>query len=146
MHITVRPGERLHALVVDDEGEIRETLIAFLESMDLFTTIIEASDGAEAMRKCQNQQFDVIITDLMMPKVRGTEFIINYRDFVKRNKVEAPSPIAILSANLTSTEVKKALSFGVKYLLTKPCSIEDFINRVSEILIKERREKIKVTK
>lgn len=146
MNITVKPGEKLNVLVVDDEGEIRETLITFLESMDIFSTIIEASDGAEAMRKCQNQQFDVIITDLMMPKVRGVEFIINYRDFVRRNKIEEKSPIAILSANLTSAEVKKALSFGVKYLLAKPCSIEDFINKITEILVKERRDKLKVTK
>ncbi len=78
MKIELRPNQKLSVLVVDDEADIRETLRMFLEMMEVFTFIVEAVDGSDGFKKAQNQQFDFIITDLMMPKVKGIEFIENY--------------------------------------------------------------------
>lgn len=139
-------GERLSVLVVDDEDDIRDTLKAFLDMMEVFGFIVEAKDGGEAIRKCQNQSFDVIITDLMMPGVRGIEFIKHYKAQERREKPEEPTPIIILSANITGEEVKKAIELGIKHVITKPCSAEEFINKVTEVLVKHKRSRIKVSK
>ncbi len=144
MKIALRPNEKLSVLVADDEEDIRETLVAFLEMMDCFTFIIQASDGSEALTKYQNQKFDFVITDLMMPKVRGIELIQSIKRDCTRKRVPF-TPTMILSANITGDEVKKAIGFGVKYAVTKPCTAEQFIEKVSEVIRKEFRDKVKIT-
>lgn len=144
MKITLKPNEKLSVLIADDEADIRETLVAFLEMMDCFTFIIQAGDGAEAYTKYQNQHFDFVITDLMMPKVRGIELIQNIKRDCSRKKVPI-TPTMILSANVTGEEVKKAIHFGVKYVMTKPCTAEQFIDKVGEVIRKEFRSKVKIT-
>ncbi len=146
MKIEPRPGEKLSILIVDDEDDIRETLKMFLEMMEIFDFIVEARDGSEATRKCQNQKFDVIVTDLLMPNVRGIEFIQNYKAQEKREKREEPTPIIILSANVTGEEVQKAIHFGIKHVVTKPCTAEEFINKISDVIVKHCRSKVKVLK
>lgn len=146
MRIARKLDEKLSILLVDDEEEIRGTLKMFLEMMEIFEFIVEASDGSEATRKCQNQSFDLIVTDLMMPNVRGIEFIQNFRAQEKRQRKEIATPIIILSANVTGEEVKKAIHFGIKNVVTKPCTAEEFIQKITEVLVKHCRNKIKVFK
>jgi len=144
MNISLRPGEKLSVLIADDEVDIRETLVAFLEMMDCFTFIIQAGDGAEAYIKYRNQDFDFVITDLMMPKVRGIELIQNMKRDCSKKKVPL-TPTVILSANVTGDEVQKAITLGVKYVMTKPCTAEQFIDKISEVIKKEFRSKIRIT-
>lgn len=146
MKLKVRKGEKLNVLVVDDEADIRETLASFLEMMELFTHIVEAKDGSDASLRLKNQQFDFVITDLIMPKVKGIELIERVKREDKAARKEHPTPILILSGNITSEEVQKALHYGVKYVLTKPCTAENFINKVNHILSRELRHKVKVLK
>lgn len=146
MKLQLRAGEKLSVLVVDDEADIRETLVMFLEMMDIFSFIVQADDGSDAFRKCQNQKFDLIVTDLMMPKMRGIELIRSFKAYEKKQKIEEPTPFIILSANITGDEVKKALHFGVKYLVTKPCTAEAFVQKVTEVLAREKKDKVKVLK
>jgi CheY-like chemotaxis protein len=130
-------SESVSVLVVDDEVDVRETLCSFLELFPEIDHIIEASDGTDALRKISNQSFKAIITDLMMPKMGGIELIKNIRQNEKMKKPEKPVPIVILSANVTGDEVKKALGLGIKYVMTKPCSAEQFVEKVQEVFKKE---------
>lgn len=142
----LRKGEKLSVLVVDDESDIRDTLVTFLEMMELFTIIVQSPDGSDASMKLKNMKFDFVITDLMMPKVKGIELIERVKREDKINKREYPTPVMILSANVTSQEVQKALHFGVKYVLTKPCTAEQFMNKVGDVIRKDLRHKVKVLK
>jgi YesN/AraC family two-component response regulator len=144
--LELKPNEKLSVMIVDDEEDIRETLRMFLEMMEIFTSIVEAEDGGDAMRKTENQKFDLIITDLMMPKVRGIQLIEKFKREEKKKAEPNPTPFIILSANVTGDEVTKAIHFGVKYVITKPCSADEFVNKVQEVLVKEKRSKIKVLK
>lgn len=137
-------GERLSVLVVDDEADIRETLKLFLESLEIFTFIVEAEDGSDAWMKIQNQNFDLVITDLMMPKVRGLELVNNIKglDAKKEASGQKPISIVILSANLTGLEVKKAIAFGVKHALTKPCTSDAFLEKIESILRTDLKHKL----
>ena len=80
-----------------------------------------------------------------MPKVKGIEFVENFKQREKKDK-KKNTPIILLSANITGEEVQRAMAYGVKYALTKPCTAEDFTSKIKEVLFKERREKLKVIK
>ncbi len=137
----LRPNEKLSVLIVDDEADIRETIRMFLEMMEIFTFIVEASNGAEALQKTQIQKFDLIITDLVMPKMTGADFVKNYRTYEHRIRCAKETPIVILSANVTNQELKKAIEFGVKNILTKPCEANQFMNQIQSVLLKKYKEK-----
>lgn len=81
-----------------------------------------------------------------MPRVRGIEFIENYFNFEENKRIEKKTPFIILSANVTGEEISKAIELGVRNVVTKPCTAEDFIQKVSEVLRKYKREKIKILK
>lgn len=142
MKIVPKPGQKLSVMVVDDEADIREALVTFLEMMEVFNFIVEAKDGQDAFMRYQNQSFDLIVTDLIMPISSGIDLIQNIKKVEK--KKEAKTPMMILSANLTSEEVKKAIAFGVKHALTKPCTAQDFMDKVTEVMAKTKRDKVKV--
>lgn len=136
------PGEKLTALVVDDDVDVRETLAQFLELMEIFTMIVEAEDGAQAFLKTRNQDFDLIITDLLMPKENGLDFISNYKDSLKLRSPAKSASIIVLSGNLNGEEVTKAIGLGVKHALTKPCSAQEFVSKVEKVLLKEQPNKV----
>ncbi len=146
MKYKLRKNQKLSVLIVDDEADIRDTLATFLDMMGIFTSIVQSPDGSDATFKLKNQNFDFIITDLMMPKVKGIELVerITREDTIA--KKSSGTLIMILSANVTDIEVKKALHFGVKYVMTKPCTAEQFMQKVDEVIIKELRHKVKVIK
>jgi two-component system chemotaxis response regulator CheY len=130
--------ENFSILVIDDEADVRETLCEFLTLFPKVKTIVQAQDGSDALRKVANQKFHIIVTDLMMPKMKGLEFIEHLRAQERSFKVkEKPTPIIILSANVTSAEVKKALQNGIKYVMTKPCSAEQFVEKIQDVCKKE---------
>lgn len=134
---------KLSVLIVDDEEDIRETLLAYLEMMEIFTSIVGASDGGDAFTKTQNQNFDLVITDLMMPKVSGLTLVEN---LVRKDTMKNPKEkisIIVLSGSITSAELSRALDLGVKNILAKPCSAQMFADKVREVLYREKRHKVK---
>lgn len=142
MNIKSKSGQKLSVLIVEDESDLRDVIKEYLKMADCFDFIVEARDGQDAYARYQNQEFDLIITDLMMPKASGLELVINImkKERSKQNK----TPLLILSGNLTSLEVKKAIKFGVKYMLAKPCEAEAFIEKVKNIIVKHKRDKVLV--
>ncbi len=112
-------------LVVDDEQQIREVLKEYLEYND-FTAVL-ASDGIEAVKLCETQTFDLIIMDIMMPKMDGMTALKEIR---KTQNI----PVIILSAR--DQEYDKLFSFemGVDDYVTKPFSPKEVIARVKAVL------------
>lgn len=137
---------KLSVMIVDDEEDIRETLKAYLEMMDIFTSIVEASDGGDAFTKTQNQRFDLIILDLMMPKVNGITFVENLTRSEVTKPAKEKTSVIMLSGSITGSELSRAVKAGVKNILTKPCSAQDFSKRVREVLLKEKPSKVRVLK
>lgn len=133
-------GESLSVLVVDDEPEIRELLRSLLECMGCWNFIVEAEGGHQALMKTQNQEFDLVITDLSMPKANGFDFIRSFKQEERRKGQR--TPLLILSAYITNEGIKTAQEFGVKHILAKPCTSEGFISKVSSILKKEKSSKL----
>ena len=142
MELSARYGETLSVLIVDDEPEIRELLRSLLEVMGCWDFIVEAENANQALLKTQNQKFDLVITDLSMPKTSGLDFIRSFRLAEKAKGLK--TPLLILSAYLTDEGINRAKAMGVNHILTKPCATETFIDKVRSILKSERGEKLKL--
>lgn len=141
MPVTVKFGEKLSALLVDDADETRGPLMALLENMDCWAFIVEAQSEPQALLKVQNQTFDLILLNLNQPKACEFEFIQDLKH-IEKEKTN-PTPILILSEDFTGDDIETLLEFNIKYVLTKPCSPEAITEKVEEILVREKEEKIK---
>ncbi len=112
-------------LVVDDEKEIRGIIKTYLESEGF--EIIEASDGLKALEIFKTHKLDIVILDVMMPKMDGWQFCKEVR---KTSKI----PIIMLTAR--SEEYDKLFGFelGVDDYVVKPFSPRELNARVKAIL------------
>lgn len=112
-------------LIVDDEERIREVVKEYclMEKYD----VIEASDGLEALEMVKNNDIDLIVLDVMMPKLDGLSAFSKIKEIKK-------IPTIILSAR--SEEYDKLVGFelGVDDYVTKPFSPKELIARIKVIL------------
>lgn len=112
-------------LICDDEAGLRAVLkrYAIFEGYE----VTEAADGAEAVELCSNNEFDIIIMDIMMPKLDGFSA-------VKEIRKNANTPVIMLSAR--GEEYDKILGFeaGVDDYVVKPFSSKEIMLRVNAIL------------
>lgn len=117
-------GERI--LLVEDNGDIRRLVKEFLESSGY--TVKEAKDGEEALFVLREDHFDVIITDLVMPKKSGKELYLEVR---KRNKTAR----FILMSGYGSDLVPEVL-LKDKYcdFVQKPISLDYLLKKVREVV------------
>jgi len=112
-------------LIVDDEALIRSVIKEYAEIEGY--SVEEASDGMEAVLKCKKENYDLIIMDIMMPKLDGYQA-------VKEIHKDKNIPIMMLSAR--GEEYDKLLGFdlGIDDYVQKPFSPKELIARVKAIL------------
>ena len=106
-------------LIVDDEQGIRENLKMYLEynENDGFEVTC-ASYGLEAVKLCENQNFDLVIMDIMMPKMDGYEFTRTLRE--TNNNL----PILMVSAKELPSDKKHGFLVATDDYMTKPSDEE----------------------
>lgn len=118
-------------LVVDDDKNIRFFIKEALE-MNHYT-VHTVSNGVEALKVLENNYIDLIIVDIMMPKMNGYEF-------TKEVRLANPSiPILMVSAKQLSEDRKKGFLVGIDDFMTKPLDLEELLLHVKALL---RRYKI----
>ncbi len=118
-------------LVVDDDKNIRKLMKVVLEHEGF--SVISVGDGSEALAVLDKESVDVIIVDVMMPKVDGYEFTESVRSF--NSKV----PILMVSAKQLSDDRKKGFVAGADDFMVKPIDTEELVLRVKALM---RRAKI----
>lgn len=121
----------MHILVVDDEELIRNVIREYL-TIDGYK-IDEASDGEEATIKAMDNNYDLIIMDIMMPKKDGYQA-------VKEIKAKKNIPFIMLSAR--GEEYDKLIGFdlGIDDYVTKPFSPKELVARVKAVLKRTNNE------
>ena len=112
-------------LVVDDEKSIREVIRTYAEFEG--HEVVEARDGLEAIDKVREEDFDVIVMDIMMPKLDGFS---SYKEIKKIKDI----PVLMLSAR--SEEYDKLFGFeiGIDDYVTKPFSPKELMARLNVIV------------
>ncbi|WP_106496940.1 response regulator transcription factor [Lentibacillus sp. Marseille-P4043] len=117
-------------LIVDDEKSI-VTLLKFNIEQAGFQTEV-AFDGLAAIEKVKQQAFDLIVLDLMLPKMDGMEVC----EYLRQNKID--TPILMLTAKDDESDKIAGLELGADDYLTKPFSPKEVIARINAILRRTR--------
>ena len=113
-------------LLVEDEEKIRMALRDFLEFHDFKVT--EALDGLEAERTVAKKDFDLILLDLMLPKISGEQLCSRWR----RDGLQ--TPVIMLTAKGQKKEKVAGLNLGADDYITKPFSLEELLARINAVL------------
>ncbi|MCH7321180.1 response regulator [Solibacillus sp. MA9] len=114
-------------LVADDEEILRMLICDTLE--DLGFEIDEAEDGLDALNKINQQPYDLVILDYMMPNLTGLEVIERIPAQVKEN-----TPILMLTAKAQESDRQIALEKGANFFVSKPFSPIELLSLVEELL------------
>lgn len=112
-------------LVVDDEKDIREIIEIYL--MNEGFNIVLACDGIEALEKLKKEDIDLIILDIMMPKLDGIRTCIKIRE-------EKKMPIIMLSAKSEDSDKILGLNIGADDYIIKPFNPLELVARVKSQL------------
>ena len=119
-------------MIVEDEANVRGFLREALESVEGYE-LFEAGDGVEAQNVLQQHRFDVVITDLIMPRMGGLELMQWAKD-------TCPGPAwIILSARGTFDDAIRAVQLGAFDFITKPLPILDSLLVVVRNALRQRR-------
>ena len=112
-------------LIVDDEPELAN-LLKFLMEDEGFSVDIEYN-GESALSYVQNNRPDVVILDIMLPKMNGFDVCNQIRRFTT-------IPVLILSAKMQSEDIIKGLEIGADDYMTKPFNHRELVIRIKKIL------------
>ena len=115
-----------HLLVVDDDKNTRLFLTALLE--DAGYTVTAASNGEEALETMDRAHIDLVVLDIMMPKMDGYEFTRLLRE--SDNNL----PILMVSAKQLPADKHKGFAVGTDDYITKPIDDEEFLYRIKALL------------
>lgn len=118
-------------LLVEDEENLHEALKLNLELEGYEVT--SAFDGAAALKAVENEYFDLIILDVMLPEMDGISVTETVR--ISNNEV----PILILSAKNSSADRVLGLKKGADDYLTKPFNLEELLLRVHKLINKNKK-------
>lgn len=120
--------ESSQVLVVDDEEPVRNILKETMNHFGYEST--EAENGEEALKKLEYEYFDVVITDVMMPKIDGIELL-------KRIKANYDIDVIVMTGNMPDLSYEDVIGIGASDFLVKPASPKEIIMRLRRV-IRER--------
>ncbi|HEY2636723.1 MAG TPA: response regulator transcription factor [Solirubrobacteraceae bacterium] len=112
-------------LLVDDEQSI-QTLLSFPLRKDGYE-VVQATDGRQALDRFREQPFDLVVLDLMLPRVDGLEVC-------RRLRSHSAVPIIMLTAKSEEIDKVLGLEIGADDYITKPFSLREFRSRVKAAL------------
>ncbi len=115
-------------LIVDDDKDVIETLSKKLSGAGY--DISTAFDGEEALVKVKEDNPDIILLDLMMPKLNGFEVLKEIRQSFK----DKWRPVIIISAKTELDSLKTCYKLEADHYLTKPCSIEKILQGIETMI------------
>ncbi len=119
------PERAPRILLVDDEHPI-QTLLSFPLQRDGYE-VVQASDGREALARFSEQTFDLVVLDVMLPKMDGLEVC-------RRLRARSSVPIIMLTAKSEEIDKVLGLELGADDYITKPFSMREFRSRVKAAL------------
>ena len=124
-------------LIVDDEQNIREIIREYAEFEGYETA--ETDDGMKAVKMAKEDNYDLIIMDVMMPKLDGYSAVKEIRKF-------SDVPVIILSARVEEYDKLFGFEIGVDDYVTKPFLPKELMARISAVLKRSRPKKKELIK
>jgi DNA-binding response OmpR family regulator len=118
-------GRAARILLVDDEPPVQRLLSFPLEREGY--EVVPALDGQEALRRFEHERFDLVVLDIMLPKMDGLEVC-------RRMRAKSSVPIIMLTAKAEEIDKVLGLEIGADDYITKPFSMREFRSRVRAAL------------
>jgi DNA-binding response OmpR family regulator len=122
-------------LVAEDEPDIRGLVTFSLQYAGF--VVVEALNGEEAIKKTEEEQPDLILLDVRMPKMNGYEACRK----LKAQESTKHIPVIFLSARGQEAEIKHGLELGAEEYILKPFAPDELYRRVETILRRLERSK-----
>jgi signal transduction histidine kinase len=119
-------------LVVDDEKAIRDFLYQALTRLGGFVVEL-AEDGEEALKKIEQEDFDLVLTDMKMPKMDGLQLISEIAKF------KPETLMVLLSGHGTIESALEAMKRGASDYLSKPINLDEMLMRLRKVLEERQR-------
>jgi len=116
-------------LIVDDNVQNRELLVAYVEDIPNVTTM-EAANGIEALARLAEDPPDLILLDIMMPKMSGFEVCRR----IKTDPRTRDIPVVMVTALDEMGDHERAVDSGTDEFLTKPVNRAELVERVTSLL------------
>ena len=115
-------------LIVEDEDELLDFMTMRLEANNY--EVICACDGKEGYEKAHKEKPDIVLLDLMLPKIDGY-WVCN---LLKHDKRHEGIPIIIITAKSGSEDLELAKKCGADAYMQKPCDIEELLAKIASLL------------
>ncbi len=122
----------IRALVVDDSLQLRRSVMFALQKLE-GCTCVEAADGAEGLRKLQEGDFDIVLTDINMPVLDGLKLVAHIRSDPARARL----PIVMITTESAEADRNRALKLGANAYLVKPVQAQVVLDTVKRLLARE---------
>lgn len=119
-------------LIVDDDAELRANLSEILKGADYHTD--EASSGKEAIGKATAKDFDIMLLDLIMPKMNGIDVL------TEMQRIKPKTKVIMITAFATVENAVDAIRKGASDYISKPFKIDDLLNTIRSVLEEARFE------
>jgi DNA-binding response OmpR family regulator len=123
--MTAPPDRSARILLVDDEQPI-QTLLSYPLRKEGYD-VVQATDGMQALERFDEQPFDLVILDLMLPRLDGLEVC-------RRLRTRSSVPIIMLTAKSEEIDKVVGLELGADDYITKPFSVREFSSRIKAAL------------
>lgn len=122
----------MNVLVVDDEALIRDVIKEYLQLENM--QVIEAENGIDAIEKVKNNQIDIIIMDIMMPKMDG---------YTACREIKKIKDIPFIMLSARGEEYDKLIGFdlGIDDYVTKPFSPKELVARIKAVTKRKESDK-----
>ncbi len=120
-------------IVVEDEVSVRSNIVSLL-SLNGFRTL-EAEDGSEALEKIKFENPDLIISDVMMPKIDGFELL----EELQKSNETSTIPFIFLTAKTDPSDIRKGMTKGADDYIPKPFKAADLLNAINTRLKKKKQ-------
>ena len=126
--MTQTENQKAKVLVVDDNLQNLELILAYLEDIDCQT--LSAEGGQEALKIIEDQLPDLVLLDVMMPKISGFEVCKK----IKNNPKTQQIPVIMVTALNEIGDIERAIASGTDDFLSKPVNKWELLTRVKTML------------
>jgi len=117
---------KYNVLVVEDETDLREILVFILQ--DIGYNVSEAVNGEEALKMCQTNSYDAIISDIRMPKVDGVQLLKSLRS------INPEIPLIFLVTGFADIKEAECYKLGANAFINKPYDVTEMTDKLEKSL------------